>query len=489
MPAKPKRKSRAASEDSLARELSSKQALLDAVMNASYDGICLVSPNGTFVEMNEAFEHITGFKRDDWIGRTIDEMRSTPGTARNSAALQVLKGSYPATTLVNLHGGELLLTTANPHFGPDGELLNIVLNVRNFTQLSSLKRQLERHRDPAEMEELERSHLEGRLRNAGFDDFVARSPAMVDVVTTALQIADYDLTVLIEGETGVGKGVLAGLIHHSSRRRDRPFVQVNCGAIPESLVESELFGYEPGAFTGSAPEGKQGFFEAANGGTIFLDEIGELPKSSQAKLLQILDDRMLTRVGSTEPRRLDVRVVAATNRQLRDLARRGEFRADLLYRLETIPLFIPPLRERPEDLRTLVANLIQSSNREYRTERSMSEGAVEYLLGCELPGNVRELKNLIVRLVLTAPAGEISLADVAAEVERQSVAAASSSEEPAAGETGGSMKSRLEAVERRILRETSEQCSSTYEMAEQLGIDQSSVVRKLKKYGIQARRR
>ncbi len=475
-----------ASGRSLEEQLTSQQALLDAVMNASYDGICLVSPSGQFVEMNDAFEHITGLEREAWIGRTIDEMRSTPGTARNSAALQVLKGSYPATTLVNLQGGELMLVTANPHFDSDGELLNIILNVRNFTQLSSLKRQLERHRGAEELEELERSHLQGRLRNAGLEDFVVKSPSMIELVSTAMQIADYDLTVLIEGETGVGKGVLANLIHRSSRRRDKPFVQVNCGAIPESLVESELFGYESGAFTGSAPEGKEGFFEAANGGTIFLDEIGELPKSSQAKLLQILDDRMLTRVGSTEPLRLDVRVIAATNRRLRDLTRRGEFRADLLYRLETIPLFIPPLRERREDLAALIDRFIESSNREYGTGRSISPEAVEYLMGSEFPGNVRELKNKIVRLALTCAGAEIGIDDVKREVERESIEPPSEQEDmPSAN---GSMKSRLEEVERRILSETSDRCSSTYEMAEQLGIDQSSVVRKLKKYGIAKRR-
>lgn len=470
-------------EHRLEKELSSKRALLDAVMNASYDGICLVSPDGRFLEMNDAFEHITGLKRENWIGRTIDQMRATPGTARHSAALQVLKGTYPATTLVNGQGGELLLVTANPHFDEAGKLLSVILNVRNFTQLNSLKRQLERHRGERALEDLERSHLEGRLRNAGLADFVVKSPAMVEIVSTALQIADYDLTVLIEGETGVGKGVLAELIHRSSRRRQKAFVQVNCGAIPESLVESELFGYEAGAFTGSAPEGKIGFFEAADGGTIFLDEIGELPKSSQSKLLQILDDKALTRIGSTTPRRLDVRVIAATNRRLRDLARKGEFRADLLYRLETIPLFIPPLRERREDVAALIAQTLQSCNREYGTERTLTADAFEYLVACDFPGNVRELKNKIVRLALTSPGQEIDVADVRREIER----AAADDQSSAAG-GGGSMKSRLEEVERQILAETSDRCNTTYEMAEQLGIDQSSVVRKLKKYGIAKRR-
>jgi len=465
--------------------LRSQQGLLDAVMNASYDGICLISPSGRFLEMNDAFERLTGLGRAEWIGRTIDEMRSTPGTARNSAALQVLRGSYPATTLVNVHGGELLLVTANPHFDKRGELLSVILNVRNFTQLSSLKRQLERHRGAEKLQDLERSHIQSRLRRAGMDDFVVRSPAMIEIVSTVLQIADYDLTVLIEGETGVGKGVIAALIHRLSRRSDKPFVQVNCGAIPESLVESELFGYEAGAFTGSARGGKEGFFEAAEGGTIFLDEIGELPKPAQAKLLQILDDHILTRVGSTAARRLDVRVVAATNRRLHDLVRKGEFRADLLYRLETIPLHIPPLRERPEDLAALVDVWVEKFNREYGTERRLSAEATRYLLAGEIPGNARQLRNLLIRLILTGRRGEISVDELAPELATDNRAAPS----PAAGEADGSMRSRLEAEERRILAEASSRCASTYEMAEQLGINQSSVVRKLRKYGISKRTR
>jgi len=475
----------AAPPRALEEQLRSQQALLDAVMNASYDGICLISPDGSFLEMNDAFEHLTGLKRGEWIGRTIDEMRATPGTARNSAALQVLRGSYPATTLVNVQGGELLLVTANPHFDKDGALLSVILNVRNFTQLSSLKRQLELHRGAAPLQDLERSHIESRLRRAGLDELVVRSPAMIDIVSTVMQIADYDLTVLIEGETGVGKGVVAVLIHRLSRRRDKPFVQVNCGAIPESLVESELFGYESGAFTGSARGGKEGFFEAADGGTIFLDEIGELPKSAQAKLLQILDDHVLTRVGSTTSRRLDVRVVAATNRRLHDLVRTGEFRADLLYRLETIPLHIPPLRERPEDLAALLETWIEKLNREYGTERRLSAGATGYLLASELRGNARQLRNLLIRLLLTGRDAEIG----ADELARELACGTRPADTPAEQGADGSMRTQLEAEERRILAEASSRCASTYEMAEQLGINQSSVVRKLKKYGIAKRAR
>ncbi len=477
-----------ADPQSLRQALDSKQALLDAVMGSSYDGICLIAPDGTFLEMNGAFERITGLARHDWIGRTIAEMRATPHMARSSAALQVLNGTAPATTLVNVRGGELILVTANPHRGPDGELESVILNVRNITQLNFLKRQLEKARGDESVSELEVAHLQERLKDAGLGSFVFKSPVMARIIATVLQIADFDLTVLIEGETGVGKGVLAKLLHRLGRRAGGPFVEVNCGAIPESLVESELFGYEAGAFTGSNRSGKRGLFEAADGGTIFLDEIGELPKSSQAKLLKILDDRVLTRVGGTGARPLNVRVIAATNRRLRDMVRQGAFRADLRYRLETIPILVPPLRERPEDLRALVHAFVSQYGRELGCDRPISSEAVQRLITHPLPGNARELKNVIVRLLLTCRDHEIGLEHVVAEIEGEPAAGAAP--RTAATEPDGSckpMKARLEEVERRILAESVRECRSTYEIAERLGINQSSVVRKMKKYGLRAR--
>ncbi len=471
---------------SLQQALQLKQQLLGAVLEASYDGICLISPEGTFLEMNGAFERITGLKRSEWLGRTIDDMRSAPGVTRNSAALQVLNGSYPATTLVNISGGELMLVTASPHFGDRGELMSIILNVRNITQLNYLKRQIEEEDRDDGAPTGGPSIVQERLTRAGFDEFVVKSPIMESIVATVLQIADFDLTVLIEGETGVGKGILASLIHRLSRRADRPFIEVNCGAIPESLVESELFGYEPGAFTGSARTGKKGYFEAAEGGTIFLDEIGELPKESQAKLLKILDDRMLTRVGGTGQRRLDVRIIAATNRRLRDLVRHGQFRADLLYRLETIPIVVPPLRDRKEDLKALIYSFLDRYNQEFGTDKVIASEAVRRLMENPLPGNARELKNLLVRLVLTCHDAEIGLShvrEVLGHTGNEGGTATPRAELPADAPPA-SMKERIEEFERSILVEYSHQCRSTYEVADRLGINQSSVVRKMKKYGI-----
>jgi PAS domain S-box-containing protein len=475
------------------REQARQRDLVDAIMEASYDGICLLAADGTFLEMNAAFERITGLKREAWIGRTLAEMRQTPGMARDSAALQVLNGSYPATTLVNIRGGEMMLVTASPHFNPRGELQNIILNVRNITQLNYLKYQLEKHRGDAKLSELEEfrtGYLEDKIKRAGLGDFVIKSPIMAKIVSTVVQIADFDFTVLLEGETGVGKGLMAALIHRLSRRADKPFIEVNCGAIPESLVESELFGYEAGAFTGSSRSGKRGYFELAEGGTIFLDEIGELPKGSQTKLLKILDDKVLMRVGGTEPRRLAVRVIAATNRNLRELVQHGLFRTDLLYRLEVIPIYIPPLRQRTEDVKALAYTFLQHFNAEFRTDKVIGSEALQCLTEHELPGNVRELKNMLARLVLTCSEKEIGLRHVVADIERQhggTTPAKEAAAEPALSppvDERKPMKARLEEMERQVLTQYARECRSTYEVAARLGMNQSSVVRKMKKYGI-----
>jgi transcriptional regulator with PAS, ATPase and Fis domain len=311
---------------------------------------------------------------------------------------------------------------------------------------------------------------------------------MADVLATAMQVADVDSTVLIEGETGTGKGMLAHFLHRSSSRAAKPFVEVNCGALPESLVESELFGYDPGAFTGSLRSGKKGQFELAQGGTIFLDEIGELPLASQAKLLKVLDDKEVRPVGGTISRRLDVRVVCATNRNLRDLVAAGTFREDLLYRIDVIPLSIPPLRERPEDKKALVYAFLEAFNRKLGRERVLSLEAVAALCEYDFPGNVRELRNVVERMVTTAREEEIGLESLPPQIQAlagapAAVAARDELVEESLAEAVD-YRARVERLERQMLRHFARVCRSTYEVARRTGLTQSAVVRKLKKYGL-----
>jgi PAS domain S-box-containing protein len=468
------------------------QALLDAVLAASFDGICILDPAGVFLEVNAAFERITGIPRDRWIGRSIEEMQQLPGVPKQSATLEALRRGRPATTLVNARGGELVMITASPHCGPDGTVRNVILNARNITQLNLLKYQLERERGAAKLADLarlRRSWFESRLDNVGLGHLVVASPQMGDLLSTAAAIADVDSTVLLEGETGTGKGLVARFIHHVSRRRDRPLVEVDCGAIPENLVESELFGYEPGAFTGSARGGKKGQFEVADGGTIFLDEIGELPLPSQTKLLKVLDDKEVRPLGAAKQRHLDLRVICATNKNLRDLVAAGRFREDLLYRIDVVPLRLPPLRERPEDKKALIYSLLDRFNKEFGRKRVLSLEAVAALCGYDYPGNVRELRNILERLVLTSKNEEIGVEDLPPQVQAMaSGPAAAAAREAIVEESLAEVvdyRARVEKLELQMLRHFARTCRSTYEVARATGLTQSAVVRKLKKYGLQ----
>ncbi|MBO0699603.1 MAG: sigma-54-dependent Fis family transcriptional regulator [Zavarzinella sp.] len=260
-----------------------------------------------------------------------------------------------------------------------------------------------------------RQQLNGRL---SFQNVLSKSPRMMEVFDLISHVADTMSTVLILGETGTGKEQVARAIHQASSRRDAPFVPVNCGALNENLLESELFGHEKGSFTGAAGQ-RKGRFEVANGGTLFLDEIGDVPMSMQVRLLRVLQERRFERVGGTEPVEVDVRVIAATHRDLDVLIRDGKFRDDLYYRLNVIRIELPPLRERPEDIPVLAAHFCQRFARSGRPPAEISPEAMEVLLKCPWPGNVRQLENAIERACVTARDGVIRPPNLPSDVGRR----------------------------------------------------------------------
>ncbi|HWI54196.1 MAG TPA: sigma 54-interacting transcriptional regulator, partial [Desulfobacteria bacterium] len=232
---------------------------------------------------------------------------------------------------------------------------------------------------------------------------VTYSPKMLDLVELSIRVAQVDSTVLICGESGVGKELLAKLIHGQSARATGPFVKINCGAIPENLLESELFGYESGAFTGANRQGKLGMFELAHGGTLFLDEIGELPLGLQVKLLRAIQEQEFVRIGGVKARRVDIRFIAATNRDLEGMVETGNFREDLYFRLNVIPLTVPPLRERREDILPLIHHLQIKFTEKFKVERNFSPEVLRIFLNYSWPGNVRELENIVERLFVISP--------------------------------------------------------------------------------------
>ncbi|MGB9826822.1 MAG: sigma-54 interaction domain-containing protein, partial [Desulfofundulus sp.] len=309
-------------------------------------------------------------------------------------------------------------------------------------------------------------------------EIIAVSPQMKQVLDLVDRVAQVDSTILITGESGVGKGVIASRIHKLSKRDKGPFITINCGAIPENLLESELFGYEPGAFTGARREGKKGLIEMGDGGTVFLDEVADLPLNLQVKLLQVIQEKRLMRVGGNQQIGVNVRFIAATNRDIQKMVREGLFREDLYYRLNVVPVTIPPLRYRKEDIVPLIEHFVNKFNLKYDMNKHFSPEAMDRLLTYHWPGNVRELENLVERLMVTTDINVIEPVHIPDYIINSS------------GELPGKvyvlgicpLKQAVDEVERQLIMLASQRCKTTYEMASALQVNQSTIVRKIQKY-------
>jgi len=310
---------------------------LNAIINSSFDGLWICDHEGKVVRINKASETINGIKADQIVGKRMETL-IREGMIDRSVTLEVLKNRTGVTIIQNLKNGKQILVTGNPVFDDHGEISLVVVNERDITNLNKLRNELEETKALASRYRSELSLMDKQA--SLLSDAVVRSEVMQKVLNRAMKVAQVDSTVLIQGETGVGKGFLARLIHRASPRNVGPFIRVDCGAIPETLIESELFGYEQGAFTGARTKGKPGLFELAEGGTLFLDEIGDLPPTVQVKLLRFLEENSIMRVGGTSIREVNARVIAATHRNLKEMVKKGEFRKDLLFRLNVVPIHI-----------------------------------------------------------------------------------------------------------------------------------------------------
>lgn len=437
---------------------------LDTIINSSYDGICITDGAGMILKANKAFEVLYGLDKD-WVGSYAGELEEK-NLATPSGTLLVLKEKRPVTLVQQIHNGRNLLATGTPIFNQEGKLINILINSRDFEELESIKHHFERN-----LEDRDRVK-----RNLGTENIIAYSQPMAKVLETCRKMARVDSTVLLTGESGVGKEVIAGYIHSSSTRKDGPWVKVNCGTIPENLIESELFGYESGAFTGASKEGKTGFFELAHKGTVFLDEIGELPHNLQVKLLQVLQEKCLIRIGGTRLIQVDIRIIAATNRNLEEMVEKGKFRQDLFYRLNVVPIHIPPLRNRKDDINPLAHYFLELFNKKYGVDKKLTRMVQQVFLGYDWPGNIRELVNLIERLVVTSDSTYIEKDDLPGFLLDESVTYSN--------EGLPKLEEALDKLEREILEKSYRIYPNSYKMAEVLGVNQSTIIRKLKKHGI-----
>ena len=316
------------------------------------------------------------------------------------------------------------------------------------------------------------------------EDFVSVSTRMQSVLEEIMSVSKYDCNVLITGETGVGKEKVANIIQKNSRRKMQPFVKINCASISPNLIESEFFGYEKGAFTGADSKGKIGYFEAADNGIIFLDEVGELPMDMQAKLLRVIQDGEFLKVGGTRPVKTDVRIISATNKDLEELVEKRVFRRDLYYRLNVFPIRVPALDERPEDIPHLADSFVRKYNEKFGMNKYMDEDARESLASHKWPGNIRELENVVQRLLIGSGGDAITVMDVVKELDRDLVKGIDSLTSDADSEESIDLTSMVEAFEKNIIREAFEKYGSTRKAAKAIGISQTQLVRKKNKYGL-----
>ncbi len=369
-------------------------SLLEAIINATQDAISVVDQNGLGVMINPAYIKITGLSEKDVIGKpaTVDIAEG------ESIHMQVLKTRKPIKGALMKVGParKEVLVNAAPII-VDGELRGSVGVIHDISEITKLSNELKNAKN------IIRS-LEAKYT---FEDIIGSDPLLLSAIDKAKKAAEIPITVLLRGESGTGKEIFAHAIHNESERKFRKFIKVNCSAIPETLLESELFGYEEGAFTGAKKGGKKGFFEEAAGGTIFLDEIGEIPHSTQTKLLRVLQEKEIVRVGGTKSISIDVRIIAATNADLEGAIESGRFRADLYYRLNVLPITIPPLRLRKGDIYDLSIFFIKKFNQQYgRNVRDIAQQAVSKLKEYNWPGNVRELDNFIGRAIINMKASD-----------------------------------------------------------------------------------
>jgi TyrR family helix-turn-helix protein len=323
-------------------------------------------------------------------------------------------------------------------------------------------------------------------RKSLVEDFICESRAMATVLEEILSVAKYDCNVLITGDTGVGKDKVATIIQKNSNRRMQPFVKINCASIAENLIESEFFGYEKGSFTGANAAGKKGYFELADNGTIFLDEIGDLPLDLQAKLLRVIQDGEFFRVGGTEPVKTNVRILSATNRNLEKLIEEKKFRRDLYYRLNVFPIRVPSLSERKSEIPALVEYFMRKYTEKFGIKKTIAEDALNYLKECSWPGNIRELENVIQRLLITSKGDTITVMDVVKELHTDLFDKVGADfEEAPFDETGVlNLEEMVSSFEKNIIQYACEKHGSTRKAAKAIGISQTQLVRKKNKYGI-----
>jgi PAS domain S-box-containing protein len=436
--------------------------------------IDLLDKDGKMIYMNRAFTDFLNLPSEEVIGKQVTEINPT------TRFMYVLKNKQAEIAWKHkFHNGREAIVHRIPIFDDAGNVIG-GFGMILFEDLNAMKEVMERCRVLDKELKLYKNEI-AKLNTAKYitDDIKGDSPAITKCKKKVNKMARVNSNVMILGESGVGKELFAHAIHNESERRDEPFVSINCSAIPENLIESELFGYEEGSFTGAKKGGSVGKFELANGGTIFLDEIGDMPYHMQAKLLRVIQEKEIVRVGGKTNISLNVRIICATHKNLDEMVKQGKFREDLYYRLNVLTLEVPPLRERREDVACLANIFLNIFYKESGLYRNIPENVMKILMGYDWPGNVRELRNVVEKMSVNAEDVNISISDVPPYLINSSMK--SKYEVQASG-----LKEIIDSIEKEIIINTLKECNhNKSEAAKKLNIPRATLYRKLEEYGFE----
>jgi len=453
---------------------------LETILDASSESIWICDGEGNVLRVNRATEKLLGIRAGEVVGKNIDELVNK-GWMDKSVTREVLNKRSRISLIQKIHyAKKQLLVTGTPVFEDDGTISMVITNERDLTQLNELQEELEHVRIQSHRIQDELNQLS--LKELKEQKIVAESKEMQHILLTCQKLADLKISnILITGESGTGKGLLAKFFH--SRRNKGPFVQINCAALPESLIEAELFGYEKGAFTGAQEKGKIGLFEMAKGGALFLDEIGEMTLPMQAKLLKCLEEKEIMHIGGLKPIKIDCTVIAATNVNLTEQIERKKFRQDLFFRLNTFTINIPPLRERVEDIPELTLSFLNEYNKTYGLKQKISSLGMNLLQAHPFPGNVRELQNIIKKAVVMGEGRTID--DF---IEKTIPGDSSRADDRRRGVESDTynFNEKMLQYEKKLLARALKKFKTTRGIATALNMTQSQVFRKLKKHGLTA---
>lgn len=467
---------------------------LEGVLATLDDGLYVTDKEGTTLHVNSSYERLTGLKAEDIVGKNVRDLLDE-GTFNAIVNPQVVETREQVTRLQVLGNGKRVVLRGTPVFNDHQEIDLVVTVVRDVTLIGQMREQI---KEQKRLLSIYHEHIES-ITTAKHDGESPYSSSQRDEIADLVKrVATTDATILLLGETGVGKDWFAHMAHENSLRKDQVFLKVDCGSISETLIESELFGYAPGAFTGANRQGKMGHFEMAHKGTIFLDEIGELPMPMQAKLLRVLQDQEVVRVGSSTPKKVDVRIIAATNRNLEEEVEKGNFRIDLYYRLRVAVVDIPPLRDNPEMIPGLIHYFLERFNKKYKKEVTCHPESMRIFMAYRWPGNIRELENAIQSLVVTCHTSEIDPEDLAPCMQAAYYQQRVQPDEGLAVEDslqlqalpaalldieGKTLKQAVLDYERQVIQKTLDRLGSVTKASQALGINRTTLFRKMRDEG------